>query len=56
MLTKLINTTWGEICVSEWISVSYYVLSEEWEFLKSASEICVKRISVNQGIGVFQKS
>ena len=29
------------------------MLSEEWNFLKmSVSEVCVKRICVNQGLGV----
>ena len=53
MLTKLVNTKWREMCVSEGISVSYYVLSEEWELLKMCvSEIHVKWIPVNQGLGV----
>ena len=41
------------MCVSEGISVSQYLLSEEWELLKMrVSEIGVKRIRVNQGLGV----
>ena len=40
--------------VSEGISVSQYVLSEEWNFLKMrVSGIRVKRIRVNQGLGVL---
>ena len=41
------------MCVSKGIPVSQYVLSEEWNFLKMhVSEIRVKRICVNQGLGV----
>ena len=40
--------------VSEGISVSQYVLSEEWELFENAvSEIRVKRIRVNQRLGVY---
>ena len=40
--------------VSEEISVSQYVLSEEWELFENAvSEILVKRIRVNQRLGVY---
>ena len=40
--------------VSGGISVSYYVLSENEYFLKMlVSEIRVKRILVNQGLGVY---
>ena len=43
-----------KIRVSEGISVSQYILSEEWEsFEKHVSEIRVKRIRVNQGVGVI---
>ena len=39
--------------VSEGISVSYYVLSEEWELFESGvSEIRLKRIRSNKGLGV----
>ena len=39
--------------VSEGISVSQYVLSEEWElFEMRVSEIRVNQIRVNQGLGV----
>ena len=44
------------MCVSEGISVSQYVLSEEWELLKMrVSEIRVKEIRVNQGLGFATK-
>ena len=36
VLTKLLNTTWRELRVSEGISVSLYVLSEEWELFENA--------------------
>ena len=39
--------------VSEEISVSQYVLSEEWELFEIC-EIRVKQICVNQGLGVFE--
>ena len=46
-----------KILDSEGISVSYYVLNEEWEPLKSrVSEICVKRIHINQGVSVLELS
>ena len=42
--------------VSVGIFVSQYVLSEGWELLKMrVSEIRVKRIRVNQGLGVAGK-
>ena len=42
--------------VKEFLFHSTYVFSEEWElFLKMrVSEICVKRIRVNQGLGVSE--
>ena len=42
------------MCVGEIISVSYFMLSEYYDFfLKNCvSEICVKQIHVKQGFGV----
>ena len=43
--------------VSEGISISQYVLSEEWNFLKMrVSEIRVKQIRLNQGLGVHKNA
>ena len=45
------------MCVSEGISVSQYVLSDNVNFLKMrVCEKRVKRIRVNQGLGVYGKS
>ena len=51
-----VNKKLKEICVSEGISVLWDVLSEEWESFESrVSEICVKRIRVNQGLYLGEK-
>ena len=39
--------------VKEFMFHSMYVISEEWESFQSVSEICIKRIRVNQGVGVY---
>ena len=39
--------------IGKGISVSWDVLNEEWESFKSrVIQVCVKRICVNQGVGV----
>ena len=56
MLSKLSGTSLyklKEICVSEELSVSYDKWSEEYLLNSCVSEICVKRIGVNQGVGVY---
>ena len=40
------------MCVSEGISVSQYMLSEECERFENECEICIKQIRDNQGLGV----
>ena len=50
---KQVKMKLKEICVSEEISVSYDKWSEEYLLNSCVSEICVKRIHVNQGLGVL---